>query len=592
MKYNAFDKDLQLWVGGLPVQGRRRRAPPVRRRDGRADRRPALPAGPVAGHDAAGARGHVAAPTGRRSTGTGRSRWTRCTSTTPSASTCIRSPRPGCVALTLPGPLRRGTENLALLITTGFLPQRFRDEMRLPWDAARQRRFDRLIAVLRAVNKVSPRCRPRVPVQRSAQGRGLAYPDRPPTGVSPFGSGGSVIWLTPYAGTRASRQFGYAMLTSAKVSLGIHNQREGDGGGPGLGRSTGRRQYRDTQFMEMGSDTLAVPATGAPRVDPDVVSRFATCCRALGLSVHDRQRPADLHAARSGFAALTRIANDQCDAWTGLAAAGDASPQVIEAVWQTSATAGAAAARDRAGPRGARLHSTTPACTSSSAPPRVTTSRSPTPRGWPTLPTDPDGWPRRTVWWANSSTADPAGCRPRWVRAAIYYRAARWSDVVRLLTPVVTDDVARRDLCPRRPRDARHRSGPTGHVRPGAVAPRATRRTDRRRGRRRRVRQGAGTAGPGRGRGRHRTAAGALRRQPREHRQSRTRCRTRRSASPPPPRRASRRAPTPGTRTASRAKPTSSTPAPRTARPTCSSRPRRSWPSSSASKRSSIRSPG
>lgn len=91
------------------------------------------------------------------------------------------------------------------------------------------------------------------------------------------------------------------------------------------------------QFMEMGSDTLA---TAAPRVDPDVLSRFATCCRALGLSVHDRQRPADLAAARSGFAGLTRIANAQCDAWTGLAASGDVSSGVIEAIWQTSATAG------------------------------------------------------------------------------------------------------------------------------------------------------------------------------------------------------------------------------------------------------------
>ena len=59
--------------------------------------------------------------------------------------------------LTLPGPMRRGSENLALLITTGFLPQRFRDEMRLPWDVARQRRFDRLLAVLRTVNNVAPR---------------------------------------------------------------------------------------------------------------------------------------------------------------------------------------------------------------------------------------------------------------------------------------------------------------------------------------------------------------------------------------------------------------------------------------------------
>lgn len=57
----------------------------------------------------------------------------------------------------LPRPIQQRAENLALLITTGFLPQRFRDEMRLPWDAERQRRFDRLIGVLRAVNGVLPR---------------------------------------------------------------------------------------------------------------------------------------------------------------------------------------------------------------------------------------------------------------------------------------------------------------------------------------------------------------------------------------------------------------------------------------------------
>jgi uncharacterized protein (DUF2236 family) len=57
----------------------------------------------------------------------------------------------------LPGPLQRWSEGVALLITTGFLPQRFRDEMRLPWDAAKQRRFDRLMAVLRTVNQLLPR---------------------------------------------------------------------------------------------------------------------------------------------------------------------------------------------------------------------------------------------------------------------------------------------------------------------------------------------------------------------------------------------------------------------------------------------------
>jgi uncharacterized protein (DUF2236 family) len=59
--------------------------------------------------------------------------------------------------LRLPGPLQRWSESFALLITTGFLPQRFRDEMHFEWDARRQRRFDRLMGVLRVVNSMSPR---------------------------------------------------------------------------------------------------------------------------------------------------------------------------------------------------------------------------------------------------------------------------------------------------------------------------------------------------------------------------------------------------------------------------------------------------
>ncbi len=59
--------------------------------------------------------------------------------------------------LNLPGPIQRLADRLPLLITTGFLPQRFRDEMGLPWDAARQRRFDRLMAMLAAINAMMPR---------------------------------------------------------------------------------------------------------------------------------------------------------------------------------------------------------------------------------------------------------------------------------------------------------------------------------------------------------------------------------------------------------------------------------------------------
>jgi uncharacterized protein (DUF2236 family) len=57
----------------------------------------------------------------------------------------------------LPGALQRRTEGFALLITTGFLPQRFREEMRLPWDTAKQRRFDRLMAALAMVNRRLPK---------------------------------------------------------------------------------------------------------------------------------------------------------------------------------------------------------------------------------------------------------------------------------------------------------------------------------------------------------------------------------------------------------------------------------------------------
>ncbi|CAN5139010.1 oxygenase MpaB family protein [soil metagenome] len=57
----------------------------------------------------------------------------------------------------LPARVQQASDNFNLLITTGFLPQRFREEMRLPWDPARQRRFDRLMKVIGTVNNAMPR---------------------------------------------------------------------------------------------------------------------------------------------------------------------------------------------------------------------------------------------------------------------------------------------------------------------------------------------------------------------------------------------------------------------------------------------------
>lgn len=59
-------------------------------------------------------------------------------------------------AFRMPGPLQRANESVALLITTGFLPQRFRDEMKLDWNSAKQRQFDALLAAVRLGTGLAP----------------------------------------------------------------------------------------------------------------------------------------------------------------------------------------------------------------------------------------------------------------------------------------------------------------------------------------------------------------------------------------------------------------------------------------------------
>jgi type VII secretion ATPase EccA len=170
------------------------------------------------------------------------------------------------------------------------------------------------------------------------------------------------------------------------------------------------------------------------RVDGDVVSRFATCCRALGISVYQRQRPADLAAARSGFIALTRIAHDQCDAWTGLAAAGDVSPRVLEAVSRTATTAGTLQRKvDLApGALGFRYESGL-----------YLQFRAATPDDFHLAYAAALGTAGRFAD-ADQIVTGLTARRPnwreaRWVAVVINYRAQRWSDVVKLLTPVVND---------------------------------------------------------------------------------------------------------------------------------------------------------
>jgi type VII secretion ATPase EccA len=179
-----------------------------------------------------------------------------------------------------------------------------------------------------------------------------------------------------------------------------------------------------------------VVTTLAPaRVDDDIVSRFAACCKALGLVVDDRRRPADLTAARAGFTALTRLARDQCDVWTGLAAAGDTSPAVIAEIEVTRRTAGVLAHRVNLEPAALGFTYDTGLYLQFRA-------------------SGPDDFQvaYAAVLAAAGRFADadaiagevmarrPDSREARWVATAIHYRAQRWADVVKLLTPVVTDE--------------------------------------------------------------------------------------------------------------------------------------------------------
>ncbi|OBY32072.1 type VII secretion AAA-ATPase EccA [Mycolicibacter kumamotonensis] len=183
--------------------------------------------------------------------------------------------------------------------------------------------------------------------------------------------------------------------------------------------------------MNNGDAALLTPQ---PRVDEETLSRFATCCRALGIPVYQRQRPADLAAARAGFAALTRIAHEQCDAWTGLAAAGDQSPRVLAAVSQTAATAGALQRRLDLPAGALGFHYDTGLYLKLRA-------------------TEADDFHLAHAAQlamagrcaeANAVVAEITQRRPdwndaRWLAIAVNHHAGRWSDMVKLLTPIVND---------------------------------------------------------------------------------------------------------------------------------------------------------
>ncbi|MDA4101810.1 type VII secretion AAA-ATPase EccA [Mycolicibacterium monacense DSM 44395] len=165
-----------------------------------------------------------------------------------------------------------------------------------------------------------------------------------------------------------------------------------------------------------------------------MVSRFATCCRALGLTVNDRQRPADVSAARTGFAALTHIAHDQCDAWVGLAAAGDVSARVVEAIWSTRHSAGALQRHLEMAPGALGFHYDSGLYLQFRA-----TDGDDFQLAYAAALCDNGAYADADALVGELIERRPGWPQARWLRVAIHHRTQRWSDVVRLLTPVVND---------------------------------------------------------------------------------------------------------------------------------------------------------
>lgn len=58
--------------------------------------------------------------------------------------------------LRLPLPARRASAAFSRFVTTGFLPPLFREQMRLPWSASDQKRFDRLVSAVAVLNRFLP----------------------------------------------------------------------------------------------------------------------------------------------------------------------------------------------------------------------------------------------------------------------------------------------------------------------------------------------------------------------------------------------------------------------------------------------------
>ncbi len=152
VKYNAFDRELQLWVAACRVQGNRGRLRADVRRADRRLRRRDVPRGGASGHHPASPRLFVA-----RADRVAFAHYWKAGVDNISIDDRFRNHLLGVATRSPVGwPLNKIITPVNTFFCAGFLPPEFRDQMQLTWTPRDQRRFDRVMRALAIVNRFLP----------------------------------------------------------------------------------------------------------------------------------------------------------------------------------------------------------------------------------------------------------------------------------------------------------------------------------------------------------------------------------------------------------------------------------------------------
>lgn len=167
----------------------------------------------------------------------------------------------------------------------------------------------------------------------------------------------------------------------------------------------------------------------------ELTDNFLRGCTGLGAQVMGRLRPPDLPGARTTFQRLTMHHPDQCDAWRGLAAAGDTSEPVLKGAYAALSTFGEILNSADVAPDAldfnfqTHLYITLPAHDAAG----ITLA-------YAAALLDAQQY-QEALDRIDVQTARAQPLYAAWMQAAIHFKAERWSDVRRILLPLTKNHI-------------------------------------------------------------------------------------------------------------------------------------------------------